>query len=271
MSIDMLPDDVLLVIFDFYVTGQSDSKEEVETWQTLVHVCRQWRTVVFGSPRRLRLRLHCPVQTRTLLRDTPYVWPAFSLVIQDAVNNTKELDNTIAVLERSDRVYHIILASSYLENILATMQKPFPELTYPGLISFGAATVTPDSFLGGFAPRLQSLSLDGIPFPGLPNLLLSATHLVNLSLSNISRSGYISPEGIVTAISTLTSLRRLSLGFESPRSLPDRESRHPPPLTRSVLPTLRALSFKGLGEYLEDLVALIDAPQLCFLSTTLSN
>ena len=198
------------------------------------------------------------------------VWPAFPLFIHDAVINTRELDNTIAVLERSDRAYHIIL-TSYMENILATMLKPFSELTYLGLISLGAATVIPDSFLGGSAPRLQSFSLHGILFPGLPNLFLSAPHLVNLSLSYIPRSGYISPEGIITALSTLTSLRRLSLAFESPRSFPDQRSRHPPPLTRTVLPALRALIFKGLREYLEDLVALIDAPRLCFLSMTLFN
>ena len=203
----MLPDDVLLDIFDFYVIGKSDSKKEIEKWQTLVHVCRQWRTVVFGSPRRLRLRLHCAVQTLTPLRDMLDVWPAFPLVIKDIVSNTKELDNTMAVLERSDRVCHVVLVSSHMENILAAMQKPFPELTYLWLISLGAATVSPYSFLGGSAPRLQSLLLYGIPFPGLPKLLLSATHLVNLFLSNIPRSRYISPEEIVTALSTLTSLR----------------------------------------------------------------
>jgi F-box-like len=45
----MLPDDVLLEIFDFYVNKDKDKyyKNEIEAWQTLVHVCRRWRSVVF--------------------------------------------------------------------------------------------------------------------------------------------------------------------------------------------------------------------------------
>jgi hypothetical protein len=277
MPIDKLPDDVILAIFYFCIVEQSIkqsiTKKEVESWQILVHVCRQWRRVVFRSPRRLNLRLYCAIRTRRPLRDTLDDWPALPLLIQDAVNSTEELDNTIAVLEHSDRVQHIGLAdfSSYLENILAAMQKPFPELTYLWLFSIKGATVIPDSFLGGSAPRLRELTLHGIPFPGLPKLLLSATHLTNLTLSIIPHSGYFSPKGIITALSTLTTLRRLLLEFESPQSLPDGESRHPPPPTRSVFPTLTILKFKGVGEYLEDLVALIDAPQLCFLSITLFN
>ena len=81
--------------------------------------------------------------------------------------------------------------------------------------------------------------------------------------------GTFSPEGIVTALSTLTSLQQLKLAFKSPRSLPDGESRHPPPLTRSVLPALRTLSFEGAGKYLEELIALIDAPRLFILTMTL--
>ena len=50
----MLPDDVLLAIFDF-----CGDKYELEAWQTLVHVCRRWRSVVLGSPRRLGLQLVC--------------------------------------------------------------------------------------------------------------------------------------------------------------------------------------------------------------------
>ena len=44
------------------------------------------------------------------------------------------------------------------------------------------------------------------------------------------------------------------------RSRPNPRSRHPPPLTCSLLPVLTALKFDGVSEYLEDLVAQIDAP-----------
>jgi hypothetical protein len=110
--------------------------------------------------------------------------------------------------------------------------------------------------------------LDGIPFPGLTNFLLSATHLVDLCLEGIPDSGYISPEAMVTGLSVLTSLEKLSIKFKSPRSRPDPNSRRPPPLTRTFLPVLTRLWFKGVSEYLEDLVARIDAPLLHNLDIT---
>jgi len=119
--------------------------------------------------------------------------------------------------------------------------------------------VVPESFLGGSAPRLRHLELEGVPFPGLPKLLLSATDLVSLRISVIPHSGYISPEAIVRCLSTLTRLEELALGFKSPLSRP---VRRPHPLTRSVLPALTDFEFKGVSEYLEDLVARIDAPLL---------
>ena len=76
---------------------------------------------------------------------------------------------------------------------------------------------------------------------------------------------------MVACLSVLTSLDRLSLEFQSPQSRPDRESRRPPPSTRSVLPALTYFSFKGDSEYLEDLVARIDAPRLKSLDITFFN
>jgi hypothetical protein len=185
------------------------------------------------------------------------------------------VDNISAVLEHSDRVDEISLIdidSSSLEKLLAVMQEPFPELTYLRLKSFDEMVpVLPSSFLGGSAPRLRFLGLDGVPFPGLPKLLLSTTHLVYLQLENIPHSGYISPEALPTALSTLTSLESLFLQFQSPRSHPDRESRRPPPSTRSSLPVLTHFFYKGVTEYLEDLVARIDAPRLNSLYITFFN
>jgi hypothetical protein len=202
------------------------------------------------------------------------VWPTLPLIIQGSANQPEELDNIIAALERSDRVYDIELrdvSSSLLENVLTAMQKPFPELTSLSLQSSEATTVIPDSFLGGSAPCLRELWLYGIPFPGLPRLLLSATHIVNVQLFDIPHLGYISPETIITALSTLTELDLLVLEFQSPLYFPDLESRRLPPLTRSVLPSLAALRFIGASEYLEDLVARIDAPRLFSLDITLFN
>jgi hypothetical protein len=276
-SIDRLPDEVLLAIFDFCVYGAQHLGEKTGAWQSLVHVCRQWRSVVFGSPRRLNLRLFCT--NKTPVRDALDVWPPLLLLVRGGVDQSKGLDNIIAALEHRDRVCQIDVNISHLESflaLLAAMQEPFPELTHLELNCDGEMTVPaiPDSFLGGSAPRLQYLWLNRIPFPGIPKLLLSATHLVELGLHTIPQfphSGYFSPEALVAALSTLTSLGSLSLGFLHPGSRLDGENRRPAPLTRSVFPLLVFFGFKGAGDYLEDFVARIDAPRLSGLYITFSN
>ena len=69
---------------------------------------------------------------------------------------------------------------------------------------------------------------------------------------------------MVTVLSVMTSLGILRLEFKSLRSCPDRTSQRPaaPPLTRFILPVLTHFWYKGVGEYLDDIVAHIDTPRL---------
>jgi hypothetical protein len=253
------------------VYGNQDTRRKIESWQSLVHVCRRWRGLAFGSPRRLSLQLCCIL--RTSARTSLNVWPPLPLLIGGDVFEAS-VDNVIAELEHSNRIRQINLQlfTPQIEKFWTAMQVPFPELKGLSLfLSSGHGPVLPGSFLGGSAPRLRYFLLYSIPFPGLPKLLLSTTHLVTLSLVNIPHSGYISPEAMATCLSMLTSLRVLHLGFESPQSCPDQESRHPPPLTRSILPALTEFSFRGVNEYLEELVARINTPELHRLSITFFN
>ena len=274
--IDVLPDDILLEIFDFCVgcTNHWEGKRIVEKWQSLVHVCRRWRSLVLASPRRLNLRLFCT--PRTPAKDTLDAWPALPLIVSTGRITeafTQDTDQIIAALGQSNRVCQVdlYLAGWQMEQVLAAMQVPFPELTDLWLTSQGETmSVIPDSFLDRSAPRLRELIMGSIPFPGLPNLLLSANHLVALGLINIPHSGYFSPEAIVALLSVLSSLERFSIGFQSPQSRPDGETR-PPPSKRSVIPALTYLHFKGVIEYAEDLVTCIDTPQLDNLHITLFN
>ncbi len=273
IPIDVLPDEVLLAIFDFYVDGPQDSNKEIESWQLLVHVCRRWRRVVFGSPHRLDLQLVCTPGTPA--RDTLDVWPALPLLIQGMISSTSSVDDIIVALGHSGRVWSIELygfSAWQLEKVLPTMQQPFPEITNLLLhCEDETAPVILDSFMGRYVPRLRYLELEHVPFPELPKLLLSATHLIELHLSDIPHSGYISPEAMVTGLSVLTSLETISLRFQSPRSRPDRETQRPHPTTRSVLPNLTYFRFKGVSEYMEDLAARIDTPLLNGLDITFFN
>jgi hypothetical protein len=270
IRIDVLPDDVLLEIFYFYVLI---SAREEEAWQLLVHICRRWRSLVFQSPRRLDLQLYC--RPNTPAKDTLDVWPALPVIVAGDMT-LSSTDNIITALGQSNRVCRVNLwglAGWQLEEVLAQMQVPM--LTDLWLSSYGETLpVIPDSFLDGSAQRLRSFDLSRIPFPGLPKLLLSATHLGHLSLLNIPHSGYISPEAIVALISVLSSLEHLSLGFQSPQSHPGWESRSlPPPKVpkRSILPALDHFYFKGATGYLEDLVTFIDAPQLNYFEIDFFN
>ena len=229
----------------------------------------------FSSPRRLNLRLFCTPKTPA--RDKLDIWPTLPLLIGGLMTLTSGTDNIIAALEQSDRVCQVTLRALVdwqLEKVLAAMQVSFPELTDLQLFSNSNVLPVipiPDSFLGGSAPRLRHLELSGIPFLGLPKLLLSAAHLVYLRLTSIPRSGYISPEAIVALISMLSSLETLILEFRSPQSRPHWEIRRSPSSKRSVIPALKFFLFKGVIEYLEDLVTFIDAPKLNILSITFFN
>ncbi|KAI0288913.1 hypothetical protein BC826DRAFT_651389 [Russula brevipes] len=269
ITIDILPDDVLLEIFNVY------TNENSRGWHTLVHVSRRWRSIVFASTHRLNLQLRCTPTTP--VKEMSGIWPPLPIIVEGSrgrVSRAKGADNIVAALGHPDRVRRIDLwdtPESDSKRLAAAMKEPFPELTHLNLGTTEANTVPvlPDSFLGGSAPRLQTLRLFGIPFPAVPKLLSSASGLVELRLWGIPHSGYIVPEAMVTGLSALTRLKRLSIGFLSPRSRPGQPS--PPRLIRTVLPTLEYFVFRGVSEYLEDLTSRIVAPLLRKLDITFFN
>ena len=88
ITIDTLPDDVLLEIFDFYSDAVADNQPPFvaggrnvplheDFWHTLVHVCRRWRSIVSASTRRLNLQLLC-TERRPVKRN---IWPEIPIVI----------------------------------------------------------------------------------------------------------------------------------------------------------------------------------------------
>ena len=271
MTIEVLPDTVLLEIFSFYV-GQPDAGEDV--WHTLVHVCRQWRCVVFDSPRRLNLRVLCTPKRPMKNMD---IWPVLPIVIDfwAAGKRPRGMANIVAALKQHYRIRKIDIRGipNSLMKKFAAIKKPFPKLTYLRLNSNdGNVPILPDSFLGGSAPGLRTCNLGGIPFPSVRKLLLSIRNLVALRLWSIPHSGYIPPEEMVTCLSALTGLKFFVLGFRTPRSRDGGGgTRHVPPLTRIVLATLTKFRFKGNSEYLEDIVSQIDTPLLDYFKITFFN
>jgi hypothetical protein len=171
VTFDILPDDILLCIFYVYVNGPYKREE----WRTLVHVCRRWRTLVFGSPHHLNLQLFCSIRTPVLAMLD--IWPALPIVVYQHYFRKQKLGNLIAAIKHNDRVCQIDLGTFFdiwqLERIVSVMQEPFPVLTFLSLTSGlldgtidGANLIIPNSFLGGSAPRLEHLhfhSRDHLP------------------------------------------------------------------------------------------------------------
>jgi len=192
----------------------------------LVHVCQRWRNLALRYPCHLNLELLYRPSTR-LVKKMLDIWPELPIHISAFDYKMKETrDNVIAALRLNHQVSGIRfdwLPDSAWETFTPLMQQPFPVLTHLWVWPYLPKHVTSRSFLGGSAPSLQVLHLDFISFPALPNLLSSAADLVCLSYGNIPSSGYISPQAMVTALSTLTWLESLSLSFRL-ESLPHRET-----------------------------------------------
>jgi len=257
VSIDTLHDEVLLEIFAFCLCGHGSE----DIWQTLVHVCRRWRAIVLASPRSLNLRIVCTSETP--VEWALDVWPPFPLVIRLWDLCDEMDDNLLAAFDHSDRICEIYVddvSDGGTAELALVMEDPFPELTVLDIRSYECPgpALLPDFLLGGSAPRLRSLHLEGIAFPALPKLLLSATGLVCLHLVNIPLNGYISPEAMADCLSRLTRLNQLQIEFRAAQRCPDQTRR---PLARTVLSVLTSFAFKGRREYLDHLLAHIHIPR----------
>lgn len=279
--VEILTDDILLEVFDWYRRTLLEQWTNTWKWVTLVHVCRRWRYIVFGSPRRLNLWLPCTYGTP--VRRRLNCWPSLPIFIKYWANlefrppSSEDEDNLMAALEHPDRVRKLQLAvtSSQLEKIAERMQMAF----FTGLTSLslwlekGTTTPTlPKSFLAGCAsPRLRDISLVGVAFPELPQLLASAIGLVSLSLLDVPDAGYIPPDVMATCLSTLPHLRSLCINFHSPLPTHHNQGRNKRLEPSMALPSLTSFNFRGTSEYLEDLVAKIDAPRLSEVNISFIN
>ncbi|KAH9043495.1 hypothetical protein EDB83DRAFT_1584850 [Lactarius deliciosus] len=131
-SIGVLPDDVLLVVFGFYLVPSPWH------WYKLAHVCQRWRLVVFASPRSLDLQLYCT--PRAPIKNTLDCWPAFPIAIwcggsqhsDDACGHLppEDEDNIVAALQYHNRVRSIklCLTNSLVEKLSTQVKEPLSEL-----------------------------------------------------------------------------------------------------------------------------------------------
>ncbi|KAN0135580.1 hypothetical protein V8E53_006471 [Lactarius tabidus] len=248
-TINILPDDVLLDIFDFCRQDPNFTWFLVWGPHGLVHVCQRWRRLVFGSPRRLELQLPC---TRgTPVKQILGCWPPLPVTIFFSDINgfiPDDEDSLFAALKPPNRA-------------VMAMQHQFPALTHLALEWDDDDYPTlPSGFLGGSAPYLQYMHLNGVPFTELLILLSSTSDLVHLYLNDIPQDGHISTEALVTCLAALPRFEPLHIGCEFVTFHPDQI--RPPPVTRTLLPALHCFEFWGDGKYMAGLVYRIDCPRL---------
>jgi hypothetical protein len=269
----MLPDDVLLEIFEYH-------RLVSRSWDLykLTHVCKRWRAVIFESPNRLKLQLVYTYR-RPVRRDLDF-WPDLPLSICYSKIGLYRLsqadeENVIAVLKYPGRICKIDLnlTRPLLEKLTPLMRVPFPVLNDLQLDSrdLGDSLVLPSTFLCGSTPRLRSVNLKGIAFPTLPQLIVTACDLVSLRLSKIPYTGYFSPEALVNSLDSTPKLEVLIIDWTPSTLRQDKQSFpcSPCPQTHVVLPALTEFQFRGDNEYLEGLISRINTPNVEYFEVSL--
>ena len=166
------------------------------------------------------------------------------------------------------RLYHIDLGlfPSKMDEVVKLMDEHFPilkrlSLSYP--YPADPARPLPNFPKGFLAPNLRHLSLPSISPPRRLQFLTSTVSLVTLKLHNIQASSYVRPRVLVARLGSLPLLEELFIGFSIPIPRPRTErellGEQRTPVT---LPSLKVLSFRGVGAYLESLATQIRVPLL---------
>lgn len=281
-TINTLPDEVLLEVFDQYrsaKTGNRSGSQGCQWWYTLVHICRRWRRLVFASSVRLNLHLRCTFGTP--VDDMISHSPPFPLVLDygPRILKTWTAEDELGLLLASQhlsRVSEIVLSAPdlTLAKLTTGMTEAAPRLETLSLHSQTSEIVLPRQFLEGGAPQLRHLILTGATLSPLQPLLSSATSLVSLVLERIPSSAYFSPDSLVAQLRTMPLLQILSISFLSTVPRPGfggERVLHPGQVARTELPGLTRLLYRGVSAYIEALLSRIRSPHIEDVDIALFN
>ena len=185
----------------------------------------------------------------------------------------KDEDNVqLGLRQQGQCLYRVALRapSSSFHTWLELMNEHFPRLEDIFLLcttTDDLSLVLPENFQ---APGLRRLALHGIGLPKGLSLLSSTIALSTLTLTHTGASCYLPPRHLVTQLQGLPHLEELNFSFAIPMPFPSNEEGPlPAPIPSVTLPALRRLTFRGVGVYLDSVVAQINTPLLERLSLTL--
>ncbi|KAH9978405.1 hypothetical protein BJV74DRAFT_953400 [Russula compacta] len=200
LTIDNIPDEVLLDIFDSYrqhFTNDQSVWNKKHKWFKLMHVCRRWRCIIFASSTRLDLCLFVsnsnPGNIKTIF--SPHLPPLPVAIDYDCLPadtdshmKPKKFGWMLAALKRCNHVRGITFSGSTFDfdTLFEATKRPFPILEDLDLCYFDrriAELKLPATFLKGSAPHLRRLKLHRISLTSISSSLLSsATMLTELCL-----------------------------------------------------------------------------------------
>jgi hypothetical protein len=272
LTINHLPDEVLLEIFDSHRQGidpYDHQWRKRHVWIILAHVCRQWRAVVFASASRLDLGVTVgpekPDHIKTILSGPLPIFIDYNCSRGKITGSA--LWRMHAALRHHDRVREIAFVgkSVNFDKFFKATNRPFPileSLAFEFRYCYFKAKI-PDTFFRGrdtSIPHLRRLKLYYIPFTSISGFLLSATALTNLDLA-IDPAGFSSSTetSLLACLQGMPFLGHLELGILSSRL--DYPSQ-PTPRVIVPLSKLTYFYYHGSSIFLDALVAGLSAPSL---------
>lgn len=271
LTIDNLPDEVLLDIFDFYRPSQRFSElwREECLWFNLAHVCRRWRAVMLESASRLDLAATLgpkkPGNIETILSSP---WPFFiNYRCKHVYASDSALCRMRSALEHHDRVRGIVLNGSnkWFDDFFeaTNSSRPFPVLESLFLRNRDGELKVSDAFFGNLPDlRLRSLELYRVSLAPISGLLSSAKSLTNLFLEIYRPFSPSAGMSLLASLQGMPCLCDLALDLFTPSGPPHSQSQLLIPKDVALLSKLTSFSYAGSNVFLNALVAGISAPSL---------
>ena len=185
----------------------------------------------------------------------------------------------LAALRNRSRVRGIALGNLKPRDVtfllLGPLSNPFPELESLEIcpnydFNYRGNLIFPATLLSGSASRMRRLTLRGGVLRCLSPLLLSATGLVELTLTLEVENSALPEASFIANLQRMSHLRRLELDV---KGIPIRDGWRPPAATGEIVPlsNLMQLIFSGCTSYLEALLVVLAAPSLQHLDAELTR
>jgi hypothetical protein len=276
LTINHIPDEVLLEIFDSYRQVQDcfdQQWSEEYVWFNLAHVCRKWRAIMFTSVSRLDLGITVgpekPGHIKTILSGH---WP----ILVDYDYRCRDITGSAlwrmraVLMHHHDHVRKIAFSGSRdnFDKFYKVTNYAFPLLESLAISFEDGYEPIPDTFLRGLdlsdlhLRRLNFRLRGVISLASISRFLLSATALTDLYL--VLDNAAFSPSSgttLLTCLRGMPCLRRLRVIINFPYFL---DSPSQPSTTKDIvsLPKLTYLFYRGSSVLLDALVAGLSAPCL---------